>query len=111
SEMLYAFTSAGGNNGSAFAGLNTNTPFYNVSMAVAMVVGRFGVILRVLCIAGTMAGQRAVPLSQGTFPTDGPLFMALLIGVVLVVGALTFAPVLFLGPVAEHLLMLRGIAF
>ena len=107
-EILYAFASAAGNNGSAFAGLNANTPFYNVLLGLAMWIGRFGVIVPALVIAGSMVGKKAAPPSPGTFPTDGPLFVALLIAVILIVGALTFFPVLSLGPVVEHLLMQAG---
>jgi K+-transporting ATPase ATPase A chain len=104
SEILYAFSSAGGNNGSAFAGLNANTPWWNVSMGIAMLAGRFWMMIPVLGIAGAMVGKKTVPPSLGTFPTNGLLFMVLLIGVVLIVGALTFFPVLSLGPVLEEFL-------
>ncbi len=111
SEMLYAFASAAGNNGSAFAGLNANTLFYNLSLGLVMLIGRFGVILPVLAIAGSMAGKKTAPPGPGTFESTGVLFAALLAGVVLIVGALTFFPALALGPVVEHLLMLGGKAF
>jgi K+-transporting ATPase ATPase A chain len=111
SEILYAFTSGAGNNGSAFAGLNANTPFYNTLIGVAMWIGRFGVILPVLAIAGSMAGKRVAPPSAGTFPTDSPLFVVLLIAVILIVGALTFFPALSLGPIVEQLLALNGRVF
>lgn len=111
SEMLYAFTSAANNNGSAFAGLNANTPFYNLLTGVAMWIGRYGVMLPVLAIAGSMVGKKVTPASAGTFPTDGPLFIILLIAVILIVGGLTFFPALALGPIAEQLLMLAGRAF
>ncbi len=111
SEILYAFASAAGNNGSAFAGLNVNTVFYNLVLGLAMLVGRFGVIIPVLAIAGSVAGKKAVPAGPGTFQTTGPLFAGLLIGTVLIVGALTFFPALALGPIVEHLLMLAGKAF
>jgi K+-transporting ATPase ATPase A chain len=111
SEILYAFASGAGNNGSAFAGLNANTPFYNTLIGLAMWVGRFGVILPVLAIAGNMAGKRVAPPSPGTFPTDSPLFTGLLIAVVLIVGALTFFPALALGPIVEHFLMSARRAF
>lgn len=104
-EILYAFSSGAGNNGSAFAGLNANTPFYNMLIGLAMWVGRFGVILPALAIAGSMGGKRIAPPSPGTFPTDGPLFAGLLIAVILIVGALTFFPALSLGPVVEQFLM------
>ncbi|RIK43244.1 MAG: potassium-transporting ATPase subunit KdpA, partial [Chloroflexi bacterium] len=111
SEILYAFSSGAGNNGSAFAGLNANTPFYNLLLAVAMWIGRFGVILPTLAIAGSMASKRVTPPSPGTFPTDGALFGSLLVAVVLVVGALTFLPALSLGPIVEHFLMQAGRVF
>jgi len=103
SEILYAYTSGAATNGSAFAGLNANTQFYNLTLAVAMLVGRFVVIVPVLCIAGLLAAKRRVPAGAGTLPTDGALFMGLLGGTVVVVGGLTFFPALALGPVAEHL--------
>jgi K+-transporting ATPase ATPase A chain len=108
SEMLYAFTSATGNNGSAFAGLNANTPWWNVTMAVAMLVGRFLMIVPVLAIAGALVGKKVAPPGPGTFPTNGPLFTFLLCSVVLIVGALTFFPALSLGPVVEHFAGLAG---
>jgi K+-transporting ATPase ATPase A chain len=111
SEILYAFSSAAGNNGSAFAGLNANTPFYHILLAIAMWVGRFAVIVPVLAIAGSMAGKKVAPPSLGTFPTDGPLFVGLLMAVILIVGALTFFPTLTLGPIAEHLLLASGRTF
>lgn len=103
SEVLYALSSAANNNGSAFAGLSVNTPFYNLLLAFAMFVGRFGVILPVLAIAGSLSAKQRQPAGNGTLPTYGPLFIGLLIGTVLLVGALTFVPALALGPVAEHL--------
>jgi K+-transporting ATPase ATPase A chain len=103
SEVLYAVSSAANNNGSAFAGLSVNTPFYNLLLAFAMFVGRFGVILPVLAIAGSLCAKKRQPAGNGTLPTYGPLFIGLLIGTVLLVGALTFVPALALGPVAEHL--------
>lgn len=108
SEILYAFTSGAANNGSAFAGLNANTPFYNLLIGIAMWIGRFGVIIPVLALAGSMAGKKVAPPSAGTFPTDSPLFVVLLIAVILIVGALTFFPALALGPIVEHLLALAG---
>ena len=105
SEMLYALSSAANNNGSAFAGLSANTPFYNTLLAFAMFFGRFGIILPVLAIAGSMAAKKRIPVSLGTMPTHGALFVTLLIGAVILVGALTFIPALALGPVIEHLLM------
>jgi len=111
SEILYAFTSATGNNGSAFAGLNANTPWYNVSLGLAMLAGRFLMIVPALAIAGVLAGKKSVPPGPGTLPTNGPLFAGLLVGVILIVGALTFFPVLGLGPIAEHFLMQSGKVF
>ena len=111
SEVLYAFTSATANNGSAFAGLGANTPFYNVALAVAMMVGRFAVIVPVLAIAGSLAAKTTLPPSAGTFPTSGGLFIGLLTGIILIVGGLTFFPALALGPVTEHLSMLAGITY
>ena len=108
SEILYAYTSAAGNNGSAFAGLNANTPWWNVSMGLAMLAGRFLMIVPALAIAGSLVGKKVVPASLGTFPTDGPLYVGLLIGVVVIVGALTFFPALSLGPIVEHFLAQSG---
>jgi len=107
SEILYAFTSAGNNNGSCFCGLSANTPFYNTSLGLAMWLGRFWPIVAVLAIAGSLAAKKRVPVTSGTMLTYGPTFVILLIGTVLLVGALTFVPALALGPVAEHL-TLRG---
>jgi K+-transporting ATPase ATPase A chain len=111
SEILYAFASGAGNNGSAFAGLNANTPFYNGLIGLAMWIGRFGVILPALAIAGSMVTKQVTPPSSGTFRTDSPLFTGLLIAVILIVGALTFFPALALGPIVEHLLMNAGRTF
>ncbi len=108
SEVLYAFSSAGNNNGSAFAGLSANTPFYNLILAVIMLVSRFGLIIPVLAIAGSLAAKKIVPVGLGTLPTHTPLFMLLLIMTVLMVGALTFIPALALGPIVEHLQMTIG---
>jgi K+-transporting ATPase ATPase A chain len=108
SEILYAYTSASATNGSAFAGLNANTPFYNLTLAAAMFAGRYLVIVPVLCIAGTLAEKRRVPISAGTLPTHGPLFASLLVGTIVIVGGLTFFPALVLGPVAEHFAMRAG---
>ena len=105
SEILYAFTSAGNNNGSAFAGLSANTPFYNAWLAIAMWFGRFGVIVPVLAIAGALAAKKRIPVTAGTMPTHGPLFVTLLIGTVLLVGLLNYVPALALGPVVEHLML------
>jgi K+-transporting ATPase ATPase A chain len=111
SEILYAFLSASNNNGSAFAGLNANVPFYNALLGLAMIIGRFGVIIPALVIAGSLAGKKYTPPSPGTFPTDGPLFVGLLIGVILIVGGLTFFPAFSLGPIVEQILFLTGRAF
>ncbi|MCU1249139.1 MAG: potassium-transporting ATPase, subunit [Edaphobacter sp.] len=111
SEILYAYTSATGNNGSAFAGLSANTHWYNLSLAAAMLIGRFLMIVPMLAIAGSLAGKKLVPPSPGTFPVHTPLFTVLLVGVILIVGALTFFPALSLGPVLEHLLMHAGKSF
>jgi len=111
SEILYAFTSAVVNNGSAFAGLNANTDFYNYLTALAMFIGRFAIIVAVLAIAGSLAPKKSAPPSAGTFPTDSFTFAALLMAVVLIVGALTFFPALSLGPIVEHLLMQAGRTF
>jgi K+-transporting ATPase ATPase A chain len=111
SEILYAYVSAGGNNGSAFAGLNANTVFYNLTLAVVMLLGRFGVIFPVLAIAGNLAAKKYSPPSFGTFTTDNALFVLLLIGVIIIVGGLTFLPALTLGPIVEHFLMLHGTVF
>jgi K+-transporting ATPase ATPase A chain len=108
SEILYAYTSATGNNGSAFAGLSANTLFYNVTLALAMLIGRFAMIVPMLAVAGALAEKKLVPPSSGTFPTDNGLFVALLVGVILIVGGLTFFPVLALGPIVEHTLMQAG---
>lgn len=111
SEILYAFASAAGNNGSAFAGLSTNTPFYNIMIGIGMLIGRFGIILPVLAIAGSLSRKKIVPASAGTFQTDNMTFVFLLISIILIVGALTFFPALSLGPVIEHILMLSGKTF
>ena len=111
SQILYAYTSATGNNGSAFAGINANTLWYNTSLAVAMLLGRFFVVIPILAIAGNLARKKMTPASLGTFPVNGPLFTVLLVSIILVVGALTFFPALSLGPILEHLLMLSGKAF
>jgi potassium-transporting ATPase potassium-binding subunit len=111
SEIVYAFASAAANNGSAFAGLNANADWYNYMLAINMFVGRFAIIVPVLAIAGSLAQKKISPPSSGTFPTNGPVFTMLLISVVLIVGALTFFPVLSLGPVVEHFLMQAGRTF
>ncbi len=107
-EILYAFTSTTGNNGSAFAGLASNTPFYNWTLAFAMILGRFAFLIPVMALSGLLVGKKIAPAGLGTFPTTGALFSALLVGVILLVGALTFFPALALGPIVEHLLMLAG---
>jgi K+-transporting ATPase ATPase A chain len=111
SEMLYAYASAVGNNGSAFAGLNANTPFWNLSLAAAMLIGRFAVIVPMLAIAGSLAAKARSPATAGSFPTDGPLFIGLLVAIVLIVGGLTYFPALALGPIVEHLAMQAGSLF
>jgi len=111
SEVLYAYTSQTGNNGSAFAGLTGNTPFYNLTGAVAMLVGRFWMIIPAMAIAGSLAHKKTVAVSSGTFPTTGALFVGLLVGVILIVGGLTFFPALALGPIVEHLAMQAGLVF
>jgi K+-transporting ATPase ATPase A chain len=107
-EMLYAYSSATGNNGSAFAGLSGNTLFYNITLAIAMLLGRFFFIVPMLAVAGSLVGKKSMPPSLGTFPTDRGLFVALLVGVIVILGGLTFFPALALGPVVEHLAMMAG---
>ena len=111
SEVLYAFSSATGNNGSAFAGLSANTPWYNMTTGLAMLVGRFLFIVPLLAVAGSLAAKKKIPATSGTFPTHGGLFVGLLIGTVIIVGALTFFPALALGPIVEHFLMGEGKLF
>jgi K+-transporting ATPase ATPase A chain len=111
SEILYAFSSAAGNNGSAFAGLTANTPFYDLMLGFGMLIGRFGVIIPVMAIAGSMAKKKIAPESAGTFKTDNWLFVLLLIGVILIVGGLTFFPPLAVGPIVEHFLMNLGVTY
>jgi K+-transporting ATPase ATPase A chain len=108
SEMLYAFTSGAGNNGSAFAGINANTPWYNTTLGLDMLIGRFWMIIPALALAGSLAGKKTVPPGPGTLPTNGPIFVVLLMGVIVIVGALTFFPVLSLGPIVEHFAALAG---
>jgi potassium-transporting ATPase potassium-binding subunit len=110
-EVLYAYTSQTGNNGSAFAGLTGNIPFYNVTGAVAMFFGRFWMIIPAMAIAGSLAAKKSVPPSAGTFPTTGGLFIGLVVGVIVIVGGLTFFPALALGPIVEHLAMSAGTLF
>jgi K+-transporting ATPase ATPase A chain len=111
SQVVYAFASAAGNNGSAFAGLNSNSVYYNVALGISMIVGRFGVIVPILAFAGSIASKTAVPESAGTFPTDSILFCVLLTLIVVVVGALTFFPALSLGPLTEQFLYMLGRTF
>ncbi|MER8392048.1 potassium-transporting ATPase subunit KdpA [Mesorhizobium sp. M1340] len=111
SEVLYAYTSAAANNGSAFGGLSGNTPWYNVTLGIGMLMGRFLVIIPALAIAGSLVAKKTVPASAGTFPTDGPLFVGLLAGVILIVGGLTFFPALAVGPIVEHLAIIHGQTF
>ena len=111
SQILYAYTSSAGNNGSAFGGLNANTLWYNTSTAFAMLLGRFFVVIPILAIAGNLARKKTAPASLGTFPVTGPLFSVLLVSTIVIVGALTFFPALSLGPILEHLLMLSGKSF
>ncbi|WP_426230799.1 potassium-transporting ATPase subunit KdpA [Pararhizobium sp. DWP3-4] len=111
SEILYAYTSAAANNGSAFGGLTGNTPWYNITLGIAMLMGRFLVIIPALAIAGSLVMKKTAPASAGTFPTHGPLFVGLLCGVILIVGGLTFFPALALGPIVEHLAMISGQTF
>jgi K+-transporting ATPase ATPase A chain len=108
SGMLYAYASAAGNNGSAFAGLSANSPWFNTTLGVAMLCGRYLMMIPVLAIAGRMAARRSLPPGLGTFPTNGPLFVLLLVFVVLVLGALTYLPALALGPILEHFLAASG---
>ncbi len=107
SEVLYAFSSASNNNGSAFAGLNANVPFFNTLLGLAMLAGRYLLKIPILAIAGSLAAKKYTPVSAGTLPTHGPLFVVLLVSVVILVGALTFVPALALGPIVEHLMMLE----
>ena len=108
SEVLYAFTSGTGNNGSAFAGLSANTPFYNTTIGLAMLIGRFAMIVPMMAVAGSLVTKKIVPPSPGTFPTTGPLWVGLLSGVILIVGGLTFFPALAFGPLADHFAMMAG---
>ncbi|MFN0169461.1 MAG: potassium-transporting ATPase subunit KdpA [Bryobacteraceae bacterium] len=111
SEILYAYSSGAANNGSAFAGLNGNTPWYNLTIGIAMLMGRFLIIIPMLAAAGSLAAKKRIPVTSGTLPTHGPLFVGLLVGTVVIVGALTFFPALSLGPIVEHFLMLEGRLF
>ncbi len=111
SEILYAYTSAAGNNGSAFAGLNANTPWFNTTLGLSMLLGRFAYVVPVMAIAGSLAAKRRVPASAGTFPTHGGLFVGLLVAIILIVGGLSYFPALALGPIVEHFAMLAGKTF
>jgi K+-transporting ATPase ATPase A chain len=108
SEILYAYSSMGNNNGSAFAGIGANNPFYNLTGGLAMLFARYWLAIPTLAIAGSLARKKLVPVSPGTLPTHTPLFVVMLIGVVIIVGALTFIPALALGPIVEHLLMIKA---
>jgi K+-transporting ATPase ATPase A chain len=111
SEILYAYVSGTGNNGSAFGGLNATTPWYNLTIGLAMLIGRFLFLIPLLAVAGNLASKRKVAVTSGTLPTHGPLFVGLLVGTVIIVGALTFFPALSLGPIVEHYLMHGGKLF
>jgi K+-transporting ATPase ATPase A chain len=110
-ELLYAYSSATGNNGSAFAGLSANTPWYNTTLGISMLLGRFAYVIPVMAIAGSLASKRKAAVSSGTFPTHGALFVGLLIGVILILGGLQYFPALALGPIVEHVLMHAGKTF
>lgn len=111
SEIIYAYASANANNGSAFAGLNGNTLWFNTTLGLVMLLGRFAYAVPVLALAGSLAAKKKVPASAGTFPTDGPLFIGLLVGVIVILSLLQYFPALSLGPVVEHFLMLGGKTF
>jgi K+-transporting ATPase ATPase A chain len=111
SEILYAYSSGAGNNGSAFAGLDANTPWYNLTMGLAMLIGRFLFLIPLLAVAGSLAAKKKIPETRGTLPTDGALFVGLLVGTIVIVGALTFFPALALGPIVEHFLLGQGKLF
>ena len=111
SELLYAYSSATGNNGSAFAGFNANVAWHDTLLGLAMLLGRFGYIVPILAIAGSLAAKKTTPPSAGTFPTHGALFVTLLVATIVIVGALTFLPVLALGPIAEQVSILAGQSF
>jgi K+-transporting ATPase ATPase A chain len=112
SEILYAFSSGAGNNGSAFAGLNANTPWFNVTLGLDMLFGRFVMLVPILALAGNLGRKKSVPPSEASFPVSGPMFIIILIGTVVIVGALTYLPALALGPIVEHLLMTgSGVSF
>jgi K+-transporting ATPase ATPase A chain len=111
SEILYAYTSAAGNNGSAFGGLSANTPWFNTTLGLSMLLGRFGYAIPVLAIAGSLAAKTRIEASKGTFPTTTPLFVGLLTAIILIMGGLQFFPALALGPIVEHIAMLSGQTF
>jgi K+-transporting ATPase ATPase A chain len=111
SEIIYAFASTNANNGSAFAGLNGNTPWFNSTLGAAMFLGRFACVIPVLAIAGSLVQKKKIPQSAGTFPTDGPLFVGLLIGVIIILYLLQYFPALALGPIVEHFLLIGGKSF
>jgi K+-transporting ATPase ATPase A chain len=111
SEILYAYDSATGNNGSAFAGITVNTPYYDLTLGLAMLIGRFLFLIPILAAAGSLAAKKKVPVTSGTFPTHGPLFVGLLVGTVIIVAALTYFPAVSLGPIVEHFLMHSGKLF
>ena len=108
---MYTYTSGAGNNGSAFAGINANTPWYNLTLGIDMLIARFLFIIPALAIAGSLAGKKLIPVTSGTLPTHGSLFVVLLIGTIVIVGALTYFPALSLGPIVEHFQMLNGKVF
>ena len=108
SEILYAYSSGAGNNGSAFAGISANTPWYNLTIGIDMLIARFLFIIPALAIAGSLAAKKLIPVTSGTLPTHGSLFVVLLIGTIVIVGALTYFPALSLGPIVEHFQMLNG---
>jgi K+-transporting ATPase ATPase A chain len=108
SEILYAYTSCIGNNGSAFAGLSGNAPWYNLTLGLATLIGRFLLIVPVLALAGSLAAKKTIPVSVGSFPVSGVTFTLLLIGTVIIIGALTFFPAISLGPIVEHFLMINS---
>jgi K+-transporting ATPase ATPase A chain len=111
SEILYAYHSGTGNNGSAFAGLGANTPFYNVTIGIAMLVGRFGVIIPAMALAGSLAAKKRATVTAGTFPTTGPLWIGLVVGVIVIIGALTYFPAYSLGPIIDHIHMQNEVTF
>jgi K+-transporting ATPase ATPase A chain len=110
SEILYAYSSATGNNGSAFAGLSANVPYWNTTLGIAMYLGRFAIVMPILAMAGALAAKPKLVASGGTFPTDGPLFVGLLVGVILIVGGLLYFPAQALGPIVEHFMVLQTVA-